>query len=573
MSDIGQSSEAGLPFGEGCNTARFFTGGGRGAVLDDIQAALKDQIDVVTLIGEEGSGKTMLCKMLYEQLKRVYTVIYLPHILGSFEAIARETAKTCGVDYPAETNRADARRIFLDIVTSMREKGEQLLILHDEAENMYLATLERLRKILDDVKEAGGGLQLCFAGRKSFRGSLEQLSLCDFNEIAEKQFFLSTLDDKETWEYLNFCVEGLRGEAAQEVFTQEAAAKIASMGRGNLRLINEFADESLQSSNADTSFLVLLDHVRDDGGGESLLPETKGLLEKLPLSPKVLIAGGIVCLLFLLVLLFSGGEEEEIAGPAEEVVEEVIIVDVPEPLLPQTVPAETSPVVQAVEDVATTLTESKPVPPPEDTSQESVEEIIEEVPLKETAEDVSSNPVAISPVEIVEKKKIPVPSAEANEPKKIIATQVKRIVQQPVSSAASHPGPSVVAKPDALEDPFPVSPSFPVDPALEKLVIAGDRWLAGKNAASYSIQLMALKSEKAEENLKRILAKPEYQNVLDKLVMLKRPSNPPVVLVFYGIYPDMASARNARNNMPIFLRDRHPYPVSVRGAVEKARAE
>ena len=59
--------------------------------------------------------------------------------------------------------------------------------------------------------------------------------------------------------------------------------------------------------------------------------------------------------------------------------------------------------------------------------------------------------------------------------------------------------------------------------------------------------------------------------MLDKLVLLKRPSSPPVLLVFYGLYPDMAAARNARNNMPVFLSDRHPYPVSVRGAVEKAR--
>ena len=573
MSDIEQNSEAGLPFGEGCNTARFFTGGGRGAVLDDIQAALAEQIDVVTLIGEEGSGKTMLCKKLYEQLRTVYTVIYLPHILGSFEAIARETAKICGVEYPAETNRADARRIFLDIVTSMREQGDRLLILHDEAENMYLATLERLRKILDDVKEAGGGLQICFAGRKSFRGSLEQLALCDFNEVAEKQFFLSTLDDNETWEYLNFCVQGLRGETAQEVFTQEAAAKIASMGRGNLRLINEYADESLQSSSADTSFLVLLDHVRDDGGTDNLLPETKSLLEKIPVSPKVLIAGGAVCFLFLLVLIFSGGEEEETAGPAEEMVEEVIIVDAPEPLLNQVEPAETSPVVQAVDDVATTLTVNEPEQPPVVPPQEPVEEIIEEVTAQEVPPKVvQANPVAISPVEIIEKKKIPVAAIEPSEPIKIMATKVKRIVQQPVKPVVRST-PAVAATPNTLEDPFPVVPSFPVDPALKKLVIAGDRWLAGKESTSYSIQLMSLKSEQAEENLKRILAKPEYQQVVDKLVMLKRPSNPPVVLVFYGIYPDMASARNARNNMPIFLRDRHPYPVSVRGAVEKARAE
>ncbi len=59
----------------------------------------------------------------------------------------------------------------------------------------------------------------------------------------------------------------------------------------------------------------------------------------------------------------------------------------------------------------------------------------------------------------------------------------------------------------------------------------------------------------------------------ERLVVLERPVDPPVVLVFYGMYPSMAEARNARNNMPIFLRKHHPYAISVRGAVEKAIAE
>jgi len=111
------------------------------------------------------------------------------------------------------------------------------------------------------------------------------------------------------------------------------------------------------------------------------------------------------------------------------------------------------------------------------------------------------------------------------------------------------------------------------DPVLGKFFTAGKRWQTGEISSSFSIQLMALKSVQAESNLKQIVSQPEYQAIADKLVMLKKPSDPPVLLVFYGVYPTMSAARNARNNMPIFLRDRHPYPVSVRGAVEKARVE
>ena len=554
MIDVEQNSGGPAPFQEECNTARFFVGGGRGAVLDDMKAALAEPVDIVTLIGEEGSGKTMLCKMVQEQLTSSYKIIYLPQIVGSFEAIVRVAAQKCGVDYPAETNRADARRIFLDLMAALRSRGEKILIVSDEAENMYLATLERLRKILDDVTADGGGLQLLFAGRKSFRASLEQLELCEFNEVREKQFFLSTLDDNETWEYLNFCVQDLRGEAAQEVFTREAAGKIASMGRGNLRLINVFAEESLKSSSADTSFLVLLDHVRDDGVEEVLLPASKGLLEQLPFPPKFLFAGIVVCFLFLLVVFFGGVDDENSVVEEENFsTEEIVTIDVPNPLLNEAGAPPSSVVVTAVEGLTETLTAPPVVP-----EQEAVKNEVK----------TPRYPVAISPVEIVEKKEIMADVPQFREQSKITADKTKRIVLQPEKS-----GPTKPVKPVKVVAAVPVKPSYPVDPALANLVIAGDRWLAGKEMTSFSIQLMALQSEQAEKNLKRILAEPEYQKVLSKLVMLKRPSNPPVVLLFYGVYPDMAAARNARNNMPIFLRDRHPYPVSVRGAVEKARAE
>jgi len=555
MIDVDQNSDAGSPFGEECNTARFFTGGGRGAVLDDIKAALAEQTDVVTLIGEEGSGKTILCKMLLEQLSGTYKIIYLPQIVGSFEAIVRVAAQTCGVEYPAETNRADARRIFLDLTASLRARGQNILIISDEAENMYLATLERLRKILDDVKETGGGLQLLFAGRKSFRTSLEQLALCDFNEISEKQFFLSTLDDNETWEYLNFCVQDLRGETAQEVFTREAAGKISSMGRGNLRLINVYAEESLQSSSADTSFLVLLDHVRDDFTDEVILPVPGGgLLKQLPFSPRVLFAGIAICFLVLLLVFFNGSEEENsVVEEDGKTPDEIVMIDVPNALLEGTEIPPTSEIVSAVESVGSVLTVKTQVLKPK---------------VEEDGETIKRYPVAISPVEIVEKKKETAIVPQLSGQNKILVNKVKRIgsqseIQKPVKQI----------KPVKVEKPAPVKPSFPVSPELANLVIAGDRWLAGKEATSFSVQLMALQSERAEKNLKQILAKPEYQEVLSKLVILRRPSTPPVILVFYGVYSDMAAARNARNNMPIFLRDRHPYPVSVRGAVEKARVE
>lgn len=571
---VEQKNEGRAPFQEECNTGQFFVGGGRGAILSDIKSALQDKVNLVTLIGEEGSGKTMLCKMLQEQCGAHHKVLFLPQIVESFEDVVRVAAQECNLQYPADTNRADAKKIFLNLVATLRARGGSLLLICDEAEKMYLATLERIRKILDDVNAEGGGLQLLLAGRKSLGGNLEQLSLCDFERISEKQFFLSALDDNETWSYLNFCVQGLRGDEQQEVFTKEAATKIASMGRGNLRLINVYADESLQSSSADTSFFVLLDHVKDDGSDTDLLSSTPDFLSQLPFPPRYLIGGFALLSVLLLIVAFGGGDEKK---PVELSVEQegspvftTTVVEVqeepvqaePEEIIPEPVVAE-----EITQDVAAEI----PEPEPESVQlqeRELVED--EDIVSSEPQPLVQYTPVEISPVEIVERTATEPEVPELLEQNKISADKNKRLVSTRIVSSQTK---KVPGRPVLSSTPTPVTPERVKDPVLGRFFSAGEKWEAGEMGSSFSIQLMALKSDQAEENLKRIVSKPDYQAVADKLVMLKRPSDPPVVLVFYGVYPTMSAARNARNNMPVFLRDRHPYPVSVRGAVEKARVE
>jgi type II secretory pathway predicted ATPase ExeA/septal ring-binding cell division protein DamX len=598
---VEQKNEGATPFQEKCNTEQFFVGGGRGAILSDIKAALQGKVDLVTVIGEEGSGKTMLCKMLQEQWDTHHKILFLPKIVESFEDVVRVAAQECNLQYPADTNRADAKKIFLNLIITLRARGESLLLVCDEAEKMYLATLERIRKILDDVNAQGGGLQLLLAGRKSLGGNLEQLALCDFERISEKQFFLSALDDNETWSYLNFCVQGIRGNDQKEVFTREAAAKIASLGRGNLRLINVYADESLQSSNAETSFLVLLDHVKDDGSDADLLLSTPGFLSQLPCPPRYLLGGCAVfsvLLLLLMMFVFRGDDEKkslelsveqessplfatsvmEARAPVQEVKEETVlefspdvVEEVAEPKRVQAEPEEN--VVESVDTEEIIGAVAVEIP-----GSESEIVHLQEMELVETVAPVfdepqipvQHTPVEISPVEIVERIETDAEVPELVTQSKISADKNKRLVSTRIASSQTK---KVSGKPALSSKTTAVTPETPKDPVLGRFFTAGEKWQAGEMDSSFSIQLMALKSDQAEENLKRIVSQPDYQAVADKLVMLKRPSDPPVVLVFYGVYPTMPAARNARNNMPIFLRDRHPYPVSVRGAVEKARVE
>jgi len=572
MIDVEKTSKDSTPFQSEWNTAHFFAGGGRGAVLKDLQEALADKTELVTLIGEEGSGKTMLCKMLQEQWDTTHKIISMPSVVESFEDVSRVAAQECNMEYPVDANRADAKKIFLDLVESLQSKGVSLLLICDEAEKMYLATLERIRTILDDVNAQGGGLQILLAGRKSLEGNLGQLALCDFNPIVEKRFFLSALDENEIWSYLNFCVQSYCGIEEKEVFTKEAAAKIAAMSKGNLHMINVCADESLQSSSDETSFLVLLDHVKDGDSDGALTASGSGSFSTLSFSPKYVLGGGSLLALLLLIFLLSGGDEQKVMEPMIKQGTDPVFTNPPKQMskavdkpVPVTREKEVDPVLESVtEQEVKNVLDVKKI--------ETVERI--EGPaadLNEAKPPVLKTPVVISPVEIVEKNSIEPELPELTRQSKRSTDTTKRVpIPQIISSKEKQI--SVKAEPPPPAKKAPLSKASQ-DPVLGKFVAVGEKWQAGEADSSFSIQIMSLTSEQAEENLKRIVSQPEYQAVADKLVVLTRPSDPLTIFVFYGQYPSMADARNARNNMPIFLRDRHPYPISVRGAVEKARAE
>ncbi len=578
-----QKIEAAALFREECNTDHFFVGGGRGAVLNDIETALNDKVNLVTLVGEEGSGKTMLCKMLQMRGNVLCKVLYLPKIVESFEDVVRVTAHECDLKYPVDTNREDAKKIFLSLIKTLRERGESLLLVCDEAEKMYLATLERIRKVLDEVNAEGGGLQLFLSGRKSLGNNLDQLALCNFEAISEKQFFLSALDDNETWNYLNFCVQGLRDDGQQEVFTIEAASKIASMGRGNLRLINVYAEESLRSSSADTSFLVLLDHVKDDTHDDILAPPGGPL--NLALKPTYLVGGfASFCVVLLIVMLIGPNDEVLIVqNPIEETPPAVVVKR------GQLPPAGTETKIPVVESVVAEKTVKRKVVEPSEEAEEIVIAPIEldpeKVPLQEKklAEEIApvvevpqspelqKKPVLISPVEIVEIVEImepdPIP-LEAPVRKIIVADKKKVLLDTRIKSRKVK---KIIGRTGSYSEAAVVTPQMLNDPILGRFYAVSKRWLAGDMSSQFSIQLMALTSEQAEANLKKIVSQPDYKRVADKLIILKKNSSPPVLFVYYGVYPSMLNARNARNTLPLFLRDRRPYPVSVRAAVEKAR--
>ncbi|MEE9552171.1 MAG: AAA family ATPase, partial [Gammaproteobacteria bacterium] len=65
------------PFKITPDTKLFFPGGNRGAILDALIYAIVSGEGIIKVIGEVGSGKTMLCRMLEMDLPDNVEIVYL----------------------------------------------------------------------------------------------------------------------------------------------------------------------------------------------------------------------------------------------------------------------------------------------------------------------------------------------------------------------------------------------------------------------------------------------------------------------------------------------------------------
>lgn len=303
-----------IPFQEDVNVNLFFPGAQRRELVDDVLAALREGVTFLSISGEEGTGKTMICRMVEKEIADNYMCVYIPDNLESFDDVIAAVSKAVGFDGRESQKEAagqeeQALRLFL------REKKQRLVVIFDNAEKMYLAMLERLRKQLDRMNREETLLQMILAGRRLLYENLEQLEICEFEEIEEVHFHLSALEQSETHAYLNHCAKLRSREMGKCMFSSEAAKKIFSLGKGNLKVTNKLASKAIASADAEDSFVVRPKNVII--GDESTLPgkDRFQLLNLFSTTAKrnwIITGAGIVALTAILFIFMRGeGEQDE----------------------------------------------------------------------------------------------------------------------------------------------------------------------------------------------------------------------------------------------------------------------
>lgn len=290
------------PFKITPNTDFFFSGGNRGAVLDALVYAITNGEGIIKVVGEVGSGKTMLCRMLQTILPEKIESIYLANPSVAPEEVLHAIAFELQLKLPQNADRLTVMQTLQAYLLERHAQGRQVVIFVEEAQGMPLATLEEIRLLSNLETKQDKLLQIVLFGQPELDKSLNQMHIRQLRERITHSFHLGPLQTKDISEYLIFRLRAA-GYYGPHLFTDAAIKTLSKSAQGLVRRVNILADKALLAAFADNVHQVTIKHVnaaiQDSEFGE------QGLWQSVKHYQKPIAWFGILALLGLIFFVLN----------------------------------------------------------------------------------------------------------------------------------------------------------------------------------------------------------------------------------------------------------------------------
>jgi len=248
------------PFRITPDTRVFYPGGDRGPVLEALAWAVENGEGIVKVVGEVGSGKTMLSRMLATRLDDRVDLVYLVNPGLGPEDVVPAVAFELGLEVdPA--NRLDAQHRLQDELVSRHASGRQVVVFIEEAQNVPLETLESLRLLSNLETDDAKLLQIVLFGQPELDAKLDANEIRQLRERITHAFDLRPLSSGDAARYLDFRLRAV-GYGGPDLFSPRVARALNREADGLIRRLNVLADKALLAAYADGTHRVRRRHVR-----------------------------------------------------------------------------------------------------------------------------------------------------------------------------------------------------------------------------------------------------------------------------------------------------------------------
>ena len=258
------------PFRITPNTEYWYAGGQRGEMLAALLYAIGQGEGIIKVVGEVGSGKTMLCRKLAAQLPDSVDSVYLGNPTLAPDDMLAAILADLGIEPPE--NGRQARLAQLNAALLARHAaGRRVVVFVEEAQGIALDNLEFLRLLTNLETATDKLLQIVLFGQPELDVQLADPRIRQLKDRITLGLSLSPLAEAEVADYLRarLAVAGYRGP---DLFSPALIARMTTLSGGLSRRINVLADKTLLAAYAGQTHTLTPAHLDAAAGDADMQP-------------------------------------------------------------------------------------------------------------------------------------------------------------------------------------------------------------------------------------------------------------------------------------------------------------
>ena len=259
-----------LPFTLTPNTNFYLGLEPHNEALAVLTTALKTGEGFIKVVGEVGTGKTLMCRKLLNEIPEHFVTAYIPNPYLKPDELRRAVAVELGVK--------QAQRMSLQLLTQriqsrlleLHNQGHSVVLILDEAQALPAESLEALRLFTNLETETRKLLQVVLFAQPELDERLAETAFRQLKQRITFSYKLRSMTELEVEHYIQHRMK-VAGYKGASLFSHSLAKKIARVTKGIPRLVNILCHKMLMLGYGEGSYQLTKKHLN------SAIQDTEGM--------------------------------------------------------------------------------------------------------------------------------------------------------------------------------------------------------------------------------------------------------------------------------------------------------
>lgn len=233
------------PFESISESEKFFPGGGRQALLEQLVRDCRDKTSIVAVTGPLGSGKSTLSRCLTFRTEEIAAVVSVQATLFmTQQQLLEEICAGLDIGILGSENAESLTRLLLEYTDKNIEPYGTLQIVVDDAHELGDDALDALLR-LTGTKPSTVTMQMLLLGEAQLINVLDEVKSKSFGQVAVENYELSSFSSEDALDYVRFKLDssGYKGKLPLSI---SVIGEIYNRSNGVPGTINALVREELE---------------------------------------------------------------------------------------------------------------------------------------------------------------------------------------------------------------------------------------------------------------------------------------------------------------------------------------